>query len=379
MTAFVVVLALALVAALAVNSLRHKGSSDATPSPSPPPSSSSPVPQPTVAPTPITPIGGPKVVLRVGDEIVVAVDNLLVARDKLPAGTTSIWATTLDADSSIPDPNANVIHLFGLNSGRAFQQDIGPTSSGFTDLGPATAVLQTQEYPVLVHDGDPVKVGSPVIAPDLGMAGAELPAGWSPGQFENLGYSGLLIKPVDATGNVEIASWSPGGIPHPVTKSGQLLGVSDAGQAMWLDPSCPDGSHCVLYFGDIGGIHPEGGVPAPAGARFVDSPASLGGGGYLAAVATGRQGEPVLVLVSPWQGTAAMIDGSVGVVTTAGMFWHDGTHLIFAADNAATGGTLRLMEFDVNRLTVRPFGPPLPRDARLLTAFGSTGGVTVLP
>ncbi|HEX7105962.1 MAG TPA: hypothetical protein VF218_08360 [Acidothermaceae bacterium] len=330
-------------------------------------------------PTSTATAAGPQVVLRIGDEIAIAVDNLLVARDTLPAGTTNVWATTLDSDSSIPAPNADVIHLFGLSAGRAFQQDIGPTSSGLTDLGAATAVLQTQEYPVLVHDGEPVKVGSPVIAPDLGLAGAELPVGWSPGRFENLGYSGLLIKPVGASGNVEIASWSPGGVPHPVTKSGRLLGVSDAGQAMWLDPSCPDGPNCALYVGDIGGVHPGGGVRAPTGARFVDSPASLGGGGYLAAAAIGRQGEPMLVLVAPWQGTAAIINGSAGVVTSSGMFWLDGTHLIFAADNAATGGVMRLVEFDVNRGTVTPFGPPLPENAQLLTAFGSTGGVSVLP
>lgn len=322
---------------------------------------------PSVEPTPSA-IAGPKVVLRVGDEIAVAVDNRLVVRDKLPSGATSVWATTLATDSSTPDPNADVIHLFGLAGGRAFRQDIGPTSSASTDLGAATAVLQTQEYPVLVHDGDPVVVDN-----------TELPAGWRPGQFENLGYSGMLLKPVDAAGNVEIASWSPGGIPHPVTKSGRLLGVSDAGQAMWLDPTCPDGPRCALYFGDIGGLHPQGGVQAPTGTRFVDSPASLGGGGYLAAAGVGRQGEPILLLVSPWEGTAAVIGGSVGVVTSSGMFWRDGTHLIFAASNVATGGDVRLMEFDVNRGTVTPFGPPLPNGTQLLTAFGSTGGVTVLP
>lgn len=384
MTAFVVLVVLALVAVLAMNSSRHKGSSNATPLPSPPPSA--PSAALSVEPTSNS-ATGPKLVLQVGDDIDVAVDHLLTHLDQLPAGASGVWATTLATDLTDPaDPNAqpapafaDVVHVFGVQGGRAFRQDIGSAQSALTDLGPASQVLQTQEYPVLVQDGVPVKVGSPVVAPDLDMSGAELPLGWSPGRFENLGYDGLLIKPADSAGNVEIAAWSPGGIPHRVTSAGRLVGVSDAGQAMWLDPSCPAGPSCVLYVGDIGGIHPSAGVRAPSGTRFADSPAALGGGGYVAAAAVDAGGQPILLLISPWQGAVEVIVGSAGAVASSGMFWLDGTHLIFAARSTATGSKLRMMEFAVGDGAARAFGPALPDGARLLTAYGSTGGVSVLP
>ncbi len=304
--------------------------------------------------------------LLVGGEIEVAADNLLIPRDTLPPGATDISATTLSTEPFVPDV-AGTIHVFGLDKGRAFRQDIASSTSAFVYLGAASAVLRTQEYAVLVHDGDPVVVGD-----------TPLPAGWQPGRFENLGYAGLLLKPADSAGNVEIASWVPGSSPQQITHAGRLLGMSDGAQAMWLDPSCPDGPRCRLYFSDLGGIHPQAGLPAPAGTRFIDSPASLGDGGYHAAVAVDGHGLPVLVLVTPWQGTAQVIDGSAGVVTSSGMFWRDGTHLIFVVRDA-TSGALRLAEFDVLSGVVTRFGPALPDGASLLTAVGATGGVTVLP
>jgi hypothetical protein len=366
-TTVVVLVVLALVAALAVNALRHKGSSGVAA----PPSSSGPS---TVAPTPtsVVPVAGPGIVLRVGDSIEEAVDNVLVPRGELPAGATDVWATTLATGPANSVPSTDVIHVFGLADGVAFQQDIGSASTEGTELGPASGVLQTQEYPVLVHDGDPVTVGAP-------GARVPLPTGWKPGRFENLGYAGLLLKPADQAGNVEIASWSRGGTPHPLTKAGRLLGVTDGGQAIWLDPSCPDGPGCVLFFGDLAGLHPRYGLQAPNGTVFAPEPAAIGAGGYSAAVADrvwppGTAGNgPVLVLVKPWQDTAVIMPGSEGVTPTAGMFWIDGKHLVFV------GGDSRLMLYDADANVSRPFGPVLPDGARLLTAFGSTGGVTVLP
>jgi hypothetical protein len=368
LTTLAVVLVLALLTALAVKALGDKGSSNATPAPSTPPTSSpspSHLPSPSQSPSQ-SPFAAPQVVLRVGDEIDVAVDNLLVGRDILPAGATDVSATTLSTEPLGPD-TAGTLHVFGLDDGRAFRQDIGGTSSALTDLGAASAVLRTQEYPVLVHDGDPVVVGS-----------TPLPAGWQPGRFENLGYAGLLIKPVDAAGNVEIASWVPGGPPEKITSAAQLLGLSDGAQAIWLDPSCPDGPRCRLYFSDLGGIHPQGGMAAPAGTHFADSPAALGDGGFHAAVAIDGHGVPLLVVVSPWQGDAQAIEGSAGVETSSGMFWRDGTHLIFAVKDASSGGT-RLAEYNALSGVVTRFGPVLPDGAQLLTAVGATGGVTVLP
>jgi hypothetical protein len=365
-TTVVVLMVLALVAALAVNSLRHKGSSGAAA----PPSSSAPH-SVTPTPTPTADVTGPDVVLRVGDTIYEVVDNRLVQRDQLPAGATDVWATTLATDPT-KTSDSRVIHVFGLHDGVAFQQDVGPTSSSLAELGPADRVLQTQEYPVLVQDGRPVKVGSSVADPAYGGGGVELPLGWSPGRFENLGYAGLIVKPSDQAGNVEIASWSPGGTPQPLTTAGRLLGVTDGGQAIWLDPSCPDGPGCVLFVGDIGGRHPRAGLPAPVGTEYTTDPAVLGPGGYVAAVAT-TGATSVLILIEPWQGTATIIPGSGGVTASAGMFWVGGKHLVFVR-----GGT-QLMLYDVDAHTLQPFGPTLPDGARLLTAFGSTGGVTVLP
>ena len=359
----VVLVVLALVAILAVNSLRHKGSSGAAASPS-----SSAQHGVTPTPTPTADVTGPDVVLRVGDTIYELVDNLLVQRDQLPAGATDVWATTLATNSSDTSANSHVIHVFGLHAGVAFQQDIGPTSSSLADLGPADRVLQTQEYPVLVHDGDPVTVGAP-------GSRVPLPSGWQAGRFENLGYAGLIVKPADQGGTVEIASWSPGGTPQPLTASGRLLGVTDGGQAIWLDPSCPDGPRCALFFGDIGGVHPKDGFRAPGDARFT-GPVALGSGGYLAATAT-RGATSVLLLVEPWQGTVAIMPGSEGVVAHAGLFWVDGKHLVFVGGDDPLRP--RLMLYDVDANVSRPFGQPLPDGVRLLTAFGSTGGVSVLP
>jgi hypothetical protein len=368
-TTVVALVVLALVAALAVNSLRHKGSSGAAA----PPSSSAP---PGIAPTPTpVPFTGPDVVLRVGDDVYEAVDNLLIHRDQLPAGATDVWATTLATNPSNAAANSRVIHVFGLADGVAFKQDIGSTSTGISELGQASDVLQTQEYPVLVHDGDPVTVGTP-------GARVSLPAGWQPGRFENLGYAGLIVKPVDQVGNVEIASWSPSGTPQTLTKAGRVLDITDGGQAIWLDPSCPDGPRCALYFGDAGGLHPPYGLQAPSGTEFTPEPAALGGGGYLAAVAernwpSGSASRLVLAVVEPWRATAVIMPGTEGVVSSAGMFWVDGKHLVFVG--GADPQHPRLMLYDVDANVAQPFGPTLPDGVRLLTAFGSTGGVSVMP
>jgi hypothetical protein len=361
-TTVVVLVVLALVAALAVNSLRDKGSSGAVA----PPSSSAP---PSIAPTPTSAeITGPDVVLRIGDDIYEAADNLLTLRDHLPSGASDVWATTLATSPSDASADSRVIHVFGLRDGDAFEQDVGPTSSSLLDLGQADQVLQTQEYPVLVHSGDPVTVGVP-------GGRVALPAGWKTGRFVNLGYAGLIVKPVDQVGNVEIASWSPGGTPQPLTKAGRLLDVTDGGQAAWLDPSCPDGVRCVVFFGDGAGVHPPYGLQAPNGTQFTADPAAVGPGDYVAAVATTGT-TSVLVLVKPWLDTAVIMPGSEGVMVSAGMFWLDSSHLVFV--RADSGGP-QLMRYDASAGVVRPFGPTLSVDAHLLTAFGSTGGVSVMP
>jgi hypothetical protein len=312
----------------------------------------------------------PDIVARIGDGLDEVSDDQLSAIGDLPVGATDVWATTLSVDQ---EPNdGSTVHIFGLHDGRAFRQDVRRFSTAVTrqDLGAASAVLQTQEYPVLVHDGNPVTVGAP-------GSRIPLPAGWKPGRFENLGYAGLLLKPADARGNVEIALWSPDGTPQPLTTSGRLLGVSDGGQAIWLDPTCPGGPRCALFFGDVGGVHPSYGLQAPAGTQYTADPAAFGPAGYLAAVGTRAGGAgSTLVLAEPWQATAVILPGSDGVVPAAGMFWADGTRLVFVADQ---DHVLRLMIYDVDANVSQPFGPVLPAGVRLLTAFGSTGGVSVLP
>jgi hypothetical protein len=359
-TAVVVVLVLGLVVALAVNSLRHKGSSGAAA----PPSSSAPS---IATPTPTAQNAGPDIVLRIGDGLDEVVGGQLIAIGDLPVGTGNVWATTLSETGSAASDQT--LHVLGVHDGRAFRADLPRFGrASFEDLGAADQVLQTQEYPVLVHLGDPVTVGAP-------GANVPLPAGWTAGRFENLGYAGLLLRSADDVGNVEIASWSPGGIPHPLTRAGRLLGITDGGQAMWLDPTCPGGPRCALFFGDLGGLHPGYGLQAPNGTEFTPEPAALGGGGYLAATAT-TGANSVLILVEPWRDTAVIMPDSEGVVPSAGMFWLDGEHLVFVAGRPEG---LRLMLYDARANTSRPFGPSLPDDVRLLTAYGSTGGVTVLP
>jgi hypothetical protein len=364
LTVVVVLGAVAVGAGLIVNSVSGKRShgaampsNQATASPSAPSASA------------LTP-DVPDVVVRIGDGLDEVSGDQLFAIGDLPTGATDVWATTLSVDQAPND--SGTVHIFGLHDGRAFRQDIRRFSTAVTkeDLGAASAVLQTQEYPVLVHDGDPVTVGAP-------GSRIPLPAGWKPARFENLGYAGLLIKPADAQGNVEIASWSPDGTPQPLTTSGRLLGVTDGGQAMWLDPTCPSGPQCALFFGDVGGLHPDYGIYAPAGTQYTTDAAAFGPGGYLAAVAARTSGAgPTLVLVEPWQDTAVIMPGSEGVEPAAGMFWVDGKRLVFVADQ---GQGPRLMLYDVDANVSRPFGPALPDGVRLLTAFGSAGGVTVLP
>jgi hypothetical protein len=132
-----------------------------------------------------------------------------------------------------------------------------------------------------------------------------------------------------------------------------------------------------LFFGDGAGVHPPYGLQAPNGTQFTADPAALGPGGYVAAMGTWTTattaGASVLILVKPQQATAVIVPGSDGVSVSAGMFWIDGKHLVFV------GGGPRLVLYDVDSDTARPFGPVLPDGARLLTAFGSTGGVSVLP
>jgi hypothetical protein len=321
----------------------------------------------------------PDLVLVVGaklDEL--TPDGDLRTLADLPAGATDVWATTLPV-SPAPAPGADaghVVHVFGVASGRAFREDVGPDGVRRTDLGAASAMLQTQEYPVLVYEGQPVAVGDP------GGARVALPAGWRPGRFETLGFAGILIRPTGVPGDVEIASWGPGGTPQPLATDAKLLAVTDGGQAIWLAPSCPDGPRCVLYFGDIGGVHPSYGMQAPPGTRYVVAPAAYGSGSYVAAVAE-RAGPPadvagagLLVLVEPWQASATIVAGSDGVAASAGMFWPDGRHLVFAAH---TAGGLHLQRYDIDTGRSRAFGPVLPEAAHLLTAFGSVGGVTVQP
>ncbi|MGH8891255.1 MAG: hypothetical protein ACRDV3_16025, partial [Acidothermaceae bacterium] len=194
-------------------------------------------------------------------------------------------------------------------------------------------------------------------------------------------------------GDVEIATWAPGGTPQPLTQSGRLVGVTDGGQAMWLDRSCPAGVRCVLYFGDSGGVVPTYGIQAPIGTQYTPQRAAFGGSGYLAAVATytgtAAEGSAVLVLVDPYDGSAKIMAGTDGVVASAGMFWANGHSLVFVADSAegadgadgeATGATPRLMRYDVDTGTSQLFGPAaLPEGVQLLTSFGSTDDVTVLP
>lgn len=364
-TAAVIVLALGLLVALTLNTVGHKG-----------PAKIGPVPSSSAleSVTPTAMAAAADIVLRVGDEIYEAVGNRLILRDQLPSGATDVWATTLAVKPSDASAHSPAIHVFGVHDGVAFQQDIGATSSLLVTLGPANRMLQMVQYPLLVHDGDPVTVGA------VGGSAA-LPGGWLAGHFENL-YAGVLVRPTDHSGVVEIAVWSAAGAPQPLTTAGKLLGVTNDDQAIWLDPSCPDGPSCALHVGGIGGLHPQGGFRAPAGTRYTDGPAALGYGGYVAAVAT-TGATSVLIRVESWAATGdpVIIPGSEGVLPSAGMFWLDGKHLVFVSGDPPGQGDPRprLMLYDVDTNVIRPFGPTLPSGIRLLTAFGSAGGVTVLP
>ena len=369
-----VVVVVASVVGFVVNALHGKGSRDVAAPTAPPPTAASAT---SSAPR------FPDVIARSGDELVVVTAQDFHAFATLPFRATDVWVATVPAFS----PGEWLVHVFGLAGGNAFRLEIGPAETLRDDLGPASAVLDARESPVLVHAGDPVTVSGP-----YGSGASSLPAGWQPAGFETSDYAGILVRAADSVGNVEIASWSPGGGPQVLATSGWLLGVTDGGQAIWLAPSCVSGPRCVLFFGDIGGLHPESGVQAPAGMRFVPGPVAYGSGGYLAVtakrVAGPSAGESVLVLVDPWRGTARVIPGSDGVASTAGMFWADGHDLAFVTDDAAPG--VRLAFFNAATNSTSRVGPRLPSGVRLLTAYGATssvqpansppmGGVTLRP
>lgn len=383
-----VLAAVAVGGALLVTSVHHKGSDQVGPAPS---SAAPSSPMPTTTATPARALF-PDIVVRIGDQLADVSDDGLRQTAQLPAGAVDVWATTLPTSKVTKSgawasiaASGHVVHVFGVHDGQAFREDVAPRDWARDDIGTADAVLQTQEYPVLVRSGAPANAAVTVGTP--GGSPVAIPVGWRPARFETLGFAGLLMRPIDGLGNVEIASWSPGGTPQPLTTGGRLIGVTDGGQAIWLDSHCAGGPDCRLFFGDIGGLHPGDGLPAPAGTRFVAQPAAFGGGGYLAAlavasgadVATAAPAASVVVLVQPWLGTTAVIAGSSGVVASAGMFWCSGTQLVFVADSSLTGGVPRLVRYDVGTGSSEPFGPALPAGVQLLTSYGSTSGVTVLP
>lgn len=309
--------------------------------------------------------GFPDIITRSGDALfrVTPVDATQIGT--LPFQATDVWVTTASGFSA----DESSVHVFGVAGGNAFRLEIGPTGTSRDDLGPASAVLLADEAPVLVSDGARVTVSDP-----QSREAATLPSGWQPAGFENLGYAGILTRDaraagVVAAGSVEIASWSPGGDPQ-VLGSGRLLGVTDGGQAVWLDSSCPAGPGCALFFGDIGGLHPRGGVHAPGGVQFSPSPIAYGTGSYLAVAAVRTSDStPVMVVVDPWRGTARVVPDSQGVDAEAGFVWADGHDLAFVVDDPVRGE--RLAFYDVDSGSTTAFGPRLTTGSKLLTAYGA--------
>ncbi len=308
--------------------------------------------------------GFPNIIARSGDALFRVTPAYVTQIGTLPFQATDVWVTTAGGFS----PGESSVRVFGVAGGNAFRLEIGPTGTSRDDLGPASGVLLADEAPVLVSDGERVTVSDP-----QSREAATLPAGWQPAGFENLGYAGILTRDVDAAGEVDIASWSPGGDPQ-VLGSGLLLGVTDGGQAVWLDASCPAGPGCALFFGDIGGLHPRGGVRAPSGVQFSRSPIAYGTGSYLvvAAVRTGDS-TAALVVVDPWRGTARVVPDSQGVDVGAGFLWADSHDLAFVIEDPVGGE--RLAFYDVDSDATTAFGPRLTKGSKLLTAYGATDSV----
>lgn len=305
--------------------------------------------------------GFPDIIARSGDALFRVTPADVTQIGTLPFQATDVWVTTAGGFS----PGESSVRVFGVAGGNAFRLEIGPAGTSRDDLGPASAVLLADEAPVLVRDGEQVTVSDP-----QSREAATLPSGWRPAGFENLGYAGILTREVDVAGDVDIASWSPGGDPQ-VLGSGLLLGVTDGGQAVWLDSSCPAGPGCVLFFGDIGGLHPRNGVHPPSGVQFSRSAIAYSTGSYLAVAAVrAADSTPALVIVDPWRGTARVVPDSRGVDVAAGFLWADSHDLAFVADDPAGGE--RLAFYDVDADSTTTFGPRLTGGSKLLTAYGST-------
>jgi hypothetical protein len=331
------------------------------------------------APPTLTAATFPGVFVLVGSELREVLPAATIWVADLPADARDVWATTLP-------PDELQVHVFGVAGGNAFEQDVGASAAagsgsaanpGRYTLGPATDVLQSHEYPVLVRAGEPVVVDA------IPGQAVDLPRGWQPAGFANLGYAGIITTPAAAGGVDEIATWFPGGIPQILTQAGRLVGVTDGGQAVWLGVSCPAGPSCALFFGDIGGVRPRGGLRAPPGTRyFMSGSMAYSSSGFLAMSAerTGDGGSAaatqLIVLAEPSAGTREVVAGSEGAVPGAGMIWADGRHLIFAIRH---GAKAQLMSYDVDAGRSLPIGSGLPLNVRLLTSFGATDSVTLRP